>query len=81
MATYAICYSGLKQCTITFYPLHILKNGGGIKTGLVRHLDWKKAYISESIEHSNLKLKLLIMQKQYLYKMLLGISWLIRLIG
>ena len=50
------------------YPLIVLKSllspapfekrKGGIKTGLVRSCsDWKKAYISESIEHGNLSLK------------------------
>ena len=51
-------------------PARFEKRKGGIKTGLVRY-DWKKAYISESIEHRNLKLKLWSLCKNSISKMLL----------
>ena len=43
----------------------------GIKTGLVYVCDWKKAYISESIEHRILKLELWSLCKNRISKMLL----------
>ena len=58
-------------------PAPFEKRKGGIKTGLVRRRrrrrrrDWKKAYISESIEHRILKLKLWSLCKNSISKVLL----------
>ena len=67
-------YTGIHACAsiglnIFLSPAPFEKKKG-IKTGLVRR-DWKKAYISESIRHRNLKLKLWSLYENSISKILL----------